>query len=362
MISSDYLSVISEYYDLSDSYTLDQVVLCTEAKKESVAANLAHKLYEKIRDKVDEIDFGTIPKSKGDITKIDGYANLVECIDIIHKLIKEYGQSTESVDHISTAIENIQKRKRIWEKSFALNIETPKITYNTMTLSVVSSVTLLINTCIEYIKNPDNTITTALDKASYIKQREHVLFVSLRDFNASCDKGVVDKVCETAISMNAKSMREAYAIEDTRSVNEGIEGVMDVISDVSRNPAVRALAVALFVLKLKDLIIFLGSCINYGLTYLLKMKQSVSDHFAEQADFLQINAENLKYRENIDDAKKKKIYEKQMAWVNRFRKWSNAFMIKDKKAQNDTKREQENDKNQKYPKDEEEDDDDGGIF
>lgn len=362
MISSDYLSVISEYYDLSDSYTLDHVVLCTEAKKESVAANLAHKLYEKIRDKVDEIDFGTIPKSKGDITKIDGYTNLVECVDIIHKLIKEYGQSTEPVDQISTAIENIQKRKRIWEKSFALNIEIPKITYNTMTLSVVSSVTLLINTCIEYIKNPDNTITTALDKASYIKQREHVMFVSLRDFNASCDKGVVDKLCETAIGMNAKAMREAYAIEDPRSINEGIEGVMNIVGNLSKNTAVRVLAGALLLMKLKDLLIFLGSCIKYSLTYLLKMRQSVSDYFAEQADFLQINAENLKYRENVDEEKKKKIYEKQMAWVNKFRKWSNAFMIKDKKAQNDTKREQEEDRNQKYPKDNEDGNDDGGIF
>ena len=37
--------------------------------------------------KVSDIDFGTIPRSRGDITKIENYSQLMECIDILRGVI-----------------------------------------------------------------------------------------------------------------------------------------------------------------------------------------------------------------------------------------------------------------------------------
>lgn len=371
MIYSGYLNIINEHYDLSDPYTASKVLVNTEAEQKNVITNLVTRLYEKIKQKVDEIDFGTIPKSKGNITKIDGYQNLIECINIIHDLIKEYGESTEPVDQISTAIDNIQTRTRVWEKAFAMNIEIPKMTYNTMVLGVVSSVSLLINTCIEYVKNPNETITTALDKASYIKQREHVLFVSLRDFNLSCHKGDMDKICETSIRMNARAIKEAYEKGyDITNISESDmntfmlnvlreEGViLEDIASTTRN----ILGVITALITLQGAAVYILKGFRRIVWWFMGMNQKVSDYFAEQADFLQINAENLKYRDNMDESTRKKVYARQMKWVERFRKWSNAFMIKDKKAQNETNREEQDDKNQRYPDNQDTNDDDGGIF
>ena len=76
--------------------------------------------------------------------------------------------------------------------------------------------------------------------------------------------------------------------------------------------------------------------------------QDTADFFNVQADFLQINAENIKYREDITDGKKDIIYKRQMKWVDRFRKYANFWMIKDKRSQNETKAYEDAAKRQKY--------------
>lgn len=352
---ADYLKFISECYDLSDPLTRDKVVFCTEAEKQTNVEHYTNKLYGDIKNGVDNIDFGTIPLSKGDITKIDNFDNLVECINTISALIKEYHQPTTQIDVISTAIDNIQKRTRLWEKAFGMNIEFPIIMYNTMTLSVVASVSLLITTCIEYIKNGDGTIKRAFDKASYIKTRDHVLFDSLDKFNLSCAKGICDDMCNQCIKKGLTKVREAYDNGDDLNlypVNE-VFGAITIGS------------IIMLVLNWKlalELIVFV---LRRVVWYYFSFRQNAANYFTIQAEFLQANAENLKYRIEDEDYRKK-VYDKQIKWVDRFKKFANFFMIKDKRAQAEVKKKEEDSKHEKYKdKDDDQndnDDSDGGIF
>lgn len=352
MVYKDYLDIVSENYDLSDSHTFNKVIMCTEAEKESVLVHLTSKLYNDIRNKVDVIDFGSIPQSKGNITKIDNYENLIECVNTITSLIREYNQPTEQIDVVSTAIENIQLRTRVWEKSFALNIELPIIVYNTMVLSIVSSISLMITTCIEYIKNADGTIRTAFDKAAYIKNKDHVLFSSLREFNFACSKGDLDKVIGACVKTNATAVKEAY---ENGTLNEANQHM----GTINNKYIIATISAILLVANLKYIIKFFVYCLRSVVYYFMLLRQNVSDYFTIQADYLQINAENLQYRD-MDDEKREKVKDRQMKYVARFRKWANLFMIKDKKARNDAdKQQKEDNKPSKY---EDEDDDDGGLF
>ena len=117
MISTtEYLSIVNEEYDLSDPYTKKKVLFCNEAQKNSNIEHLTNRLYKHIKEKSAEIDFGSIPRSKGDITKIENYQNLIDCIDIIHRMVVEYGEDTTLIDEISTAVDNIQRRERVFSK------------------------------------------------------------------------------------------------------------------------------------------------------------------------------------------------------------------------------------------------------
>lgn len=339
-----YLNIISEYYDLSNG-SFDDILTESDKEKQSIViSGIASKLYNHIKNDVDKINFGSIPLSKGDITKIDGYNNLVDCLNTLNDLIKEYRQSTDLVDNIYTAIENLKSRVRVMEKAFTMNSEFLIIVYNTTVLSIVSSISLLISTCIEYIKdNKTNDIKTAFDKASYLKSKDHVLFNSLIEFNNMCKKGDIDKIYDLFIKHKVKKIEEA-CLDDNKNK------IVSLNEDSALILAILGLAIIPIFLRLVKLVL------RNTIYWFMAMREDISSYFMLQAEFLENNANNY-IEKRSDDSKAKKIYENQMKWVDRFRKISNAFMIKDKKAQNETEdRTNEDDK----PKNHDEKND--GIF
>lgn len=341
MISRDYHEILSENYHLEPYIIRKKLFVFSETKQQSILENLATNLYKNIVDKVDQIDFGTIPKSKGYIEKIDNYDKLIECLNTLNDLIKSYNQPTTLVDIIYSAIDNLKSRSHIFNQAFNLNIQLPIIIYNTTVIGIVSGITLLINTCVEYIKdNKSESIQIAFDKVSYRKSKDHVLFTSLSTFNDACKNNTIDKTVTCAIKNNLKTVKESYETplnEDIIALGASTFGLV---------PAVIAVALIGVFVGLPIFIKLVLYTIRNIAYYYFNMSQSISDYFAAQAEFLQVNAENLKYREQFKDneAMRKKVYDKQMKWVKRFRDISNKFMIKDIKAQQNTEKQKEEDK------------------
>ena len=167
---NEFDDIVSENMDLSDMQTLNTICSINEADRAAVLTSLTSKLYDNIVDKVDDIDFGSIETSKGDITKIENYERLLECIELMRSIVKEYHQDTDCIDVVADAVTNIRSRTKLWEKCYQMNLELPIITYQTMTMACVSSISLLIATSIEFIKNTDgSTYAIALDKVAFNK-------------------------------------------------------------------------------------------------------------------------------------------------------------------------------------------------
>ena len=381
MISTaEYLSVINEVYDLSDDDLRKQLIFCNEAQKLSNVEHILNNLYNHIISNTTEIDFGTIPKSKGNITKIENFQQLIDCIDNIHKLILEYKDDTVIVDQISTAINNLQQRQRVFEKAFTMNIEFPVFMYNYTALSVVSCTSLLISTCIEYVKNGHGSFDEAFDKAAYIKTKDHVLYKGIVSFNQMCQNKSLDKIMDACIKNNI--VAESAIVCEKFNLAKGV-GKMAIGMGVAKDlvtSATKGSGMAASIINAASkagtfgkIISFIGVGITSVILILMAIKQGIyywkygkmkfSDWLAVQANYLQINAENLKYRDDRKDSDehREKVYKKQMWLVDMFRKAANLFMIKDKKAQKQAQEEDERDRKEK-PNTNQNDSDDGGLF
>ena len=207
MILNEYNQIVNEHFDMTDNYTRRFIASLNESGQEQLIAALSSALYEKIVAKVDDIDFGTIPQSRGDITKVQGFANTEQCIDIIRKLVIQYNQKTDIVDSIITAISNIKERKNLFTKAFAIKADMPIMIYNLMVLAIERSVSLIIVTCIQFVKDPaSSTVKTALDKVSYEKTMDDMLFKQLVTFNSLCKTGTMDQTLNGA--MKSRSVHE----------------------------------------------------------------------------------------------------------------------------------------------------------
>ena len=93
-------------FDISDDKTRLTLLSVNEADQNSVMQALAVKLYSHIVEKVDNIDFGTIPNSRGNIRTIENFAQMNDCIDILTQILQSYRQPTIEVDTVAIAISN----------------------------------------------------------------------------------------------------------------------------------------------------------------------------------------------------------------------------------------------------------------
>ena len=234
MIINECSQIIREHFDMTDNYTRRFIASLNESGQEQLIAALSSALYDKIVAKVDDIDFGTIPQSRGDITKVQGFTNTEQCIDIIRKLVIQYNQKTDIVDAIISAINNIRDRKDLFTKAFAIKADMPIMIYNLMVLAVERSVSLIIATCIQFVKDPtSSTVKTALDKVAYEKSMDDMLFKQLIGFNALCKTGTMDKTLNS--SMKSKSVHEEVDVvgsilgrEEDGEIGDGTNPLADI--------------------------------------------------------------------------------------------------------------------------------------
>jgi len=311
MVSKVYESIISEYFNIFDDNTRHTLLTINEADQNRVLESLTSKLYQSIMDKVDDIDFGSIPSSKGDITQIENYDNLIECIGVIKNILIEYKQDLTPINTILDAISNVQARIDTWRKGFALKLDLPILVYNSVVLAIVSSVSLIIATSIEFIKDAgDAPYTLKFDEVAYVKSKNGLLFDNLKKFNAACRSEELDRALEHVFK---SASRQLTGLDVLTIV--GIVGVVGIITNI--------------IPILRELVFFFYNS-----------KQRVSDYFAIQADLLQMNAEYVKNNpnSNLTATEKKEVARKQSKIAEVFRRIANALAVDNKMSESKAKR------------------------
>ena len=307
------MSAFTEHLDLSDSLTRKAIRCMNEADQHSVLTALTSKLYDNIITKVDDIDYGDIPMSKGDITKLANYEKLRECIELLRGILVEFKQDTTPVDIIAEALANIETRKDLFGRAYKLDVELPIIMYNNTVLTLIDSVSYMIATSIEFMKTPNrDSFQITLDKVAYAKTKHNMLYSNLKKFNKSCKSGDFDKAMEHVLQNRVKKLSEsAAAVMGTfAAIGSAILLILNIIP------------------ILREMVFFF---------YYTRMR--VSDFFDIQADLLQMNAYNVENNSTKDDEQKERIVSKQLKIVELFRKMANKISINSKKAEVDATKE-----------------------
>lgn len=364
-----YADIVYEYFDPSNSTEFRTLMNLNEEQQDRVLANLATKLYDHIVNEITDIDFGDIPTSKGDITRIPNYLDMVDCINIIHDICVRFKQPTTATDTLFKAIQNLKDTKEIWRKSFDIKAGLGMNTYNTLALGIVCSVSLLISSAIEFIKNQEGDFEFLINKVGMQKSLDSVLFKSLKEFNDGCTDGTFMKAI--IIANNSKvniSEAEVVSFDEAAMIDTLVRTAKEFINshgpDFMKNGFNKAKAFASDIAKGKDatmtgagivtgigglivIVAVLLPTIRNAVHWFFSSKQKLSDYFAIQASLLEINANNVKYMNSKSSTEREKIAEKQMKWVSRFREISNKLSVNMSKAEKSAKNKLEQESNQK---------------
>ena len=354
------------YFDESDTRTRSILLSINEADQNMVMQTLAAKFYGYIISKVDKIDFGQIPLSKGDIRRVEKFDQLQECLGILGQILQNYRQPMEDVDTVNIAVQNIIDRTDLFVKAYRLNVEMPIVVYNTMVLSVYSAVSLLISAHIEFIKMGNNAgYKIAVDTASKAHTKNRLLFDNLKHFNNMCSKGDFDKIMDQVMKA-AVAKRESAGVSDAPEPqsNQEAASVLGGLATAAMAPVQGALslaqsagsAIASFASSHPWLVI--GGIIIAGLFFLIQIIRNLiyyfyykrtewSDDCDNMSSLLYMNSMNMQGSLTRDEKTKKEIVGKQNKIADFFKKLGNKLRVSDGAAESQASKEIQRIDNQK---------------
>lgn len=280
----------------------------SEAEEIQISDKLISKLYQTMLDKYSYIDFGEIPNSKGDITKLPQYDTLKDSIEMLEELKLKAGlvQLPELVT-INTAFQHIEHYKTKFVLGFAQEVKMIEVLYNTITASLVASINLMIYTMVDFVKTPGGDFVTALDIQKKSRNMDFLLLRNLENFNENVRKGEIVKFFDTML--NAEKFIGATVATSA----------MVVATLIAVTPVIREL-----------------------IYYMYHMRMNVSEYLDMQAKFLELNASALRYNDDKKTHHKKRtVVGNQERMAKTLRDWAHKFRIKSDTSEKQTKKDVE---------------------
>lgn len=304
----DMKRIFREYLEYDTDRELRRRIMCmTEAEHNKTLMNLTDKLYDQIVSKSNQIDYGEIPGTKGDITKMSNYQSMKDTIALLIQIINEYHQDTRPIQEVSLAIANIESRRDLFERAYRYSIDLGMMVYENAVLACVVGVSHMITTCIEYIKAPKGeTFIMQLDKVAYNKSKDALIYRSLNKFNNMCKSGELDNAINDVIDRKVRKFTGA-------GVAAGIVIAVFLIANLI--PMLREMVFLFY-----------------------HMRVSISDYFDAQSYMLTMNAYNLRHNTIRDDIDVEEVATEQEKVASKFKDIANFFSIRQKKAEVEAER------------------------
>lgn len=320
VMTKEFKQIVSEYMDITDYKTNTRLYNLDEAEQNTVLLSLTNKLYQMIVAKIDDVEKGDIPKSRGDITRLPKYNQLKECAKTLTSIFEQYKEDTAPIKVIENAIDNLEDNSDVFVQSYMAKVDFGIMIYESVTLAVIGSLSYMIACCIEYVKDPKNDgLTIVMDKTGVAKVKEHLLYENLVKFNEACRTNDIENAIRPLIKNRTQNLF-------------GVGGLVLVKGILIAIPVIIAL-----IPLVKDLVY-----------YFFAARQRVSVYFDIQADLLEMNANELKDNPNITtDADRKSVIRKQLQVARTFRQIADKLAVEAKTAENKADKEIKKD-NKKY--------------
>lgn len=294
------------FCDWDDRETLAALRTINESEQRSISYAVAEKLYDNVagKAKLANLDFTEITKTKGDITKLDGFDELNETINILDNAQSKLHLKGKAINVVATAMNNLMAKRSIFKSAFRTGNSILMDTYKFGAMAVIASTSLITISLTDYFIAPDHSASVSINivnKKRLFKQdtREYTLLdqspliINLEKFNNMCETNGLEEV-EKAL---AKVKRSNFG---------GVE--------IAAGAVVAVIVLYNLVDILRELVY-----------YFLFAKASVSEYFYANSVALEINANKIKGT-NKDAA------DTQVSFANSFRHIAEKLKVDDKEA------------------------------
>lgn len=137
------------------SWTTTEFRSLTEEQKQDIAEKTVSKLFKDIKSKAFNLDFSDIEVGKGDVTKINGYANLKNAINFLEKMSTDIKSQDirNAITQITICHKSLIENKKGYTMAFTTGNKLVIYLFDSACLSLIQATTFLITQVIEVVKD-----------------------------------------------------------------------------------------------------------------------------------------------------------------------------------------------------------------
>lgn len=301
-------------------------------------AGLLNKLYKEIQ-KAEQIDFGKIPDSKGDITKYVYYDQMYKCIEVLTDLVED-----KPTDNI-TAMNKLHQILLTAKPDFTFGYRTDNYVIITTYNMMVTMLYEIINVCAvdatEYLRAKlTMEVSTPTAKQMRWVTRNANQFIKMHEngqwsilMKAFKTSGHSMTVASEATTEEDPRVQLAQKLLDTpenisnavKSIGSGIKNALDKVPNWVKIPATVIGAIIALLLVIRAAIYYFMNCMGKLSDRLKNMSVILKANAAAEnnADALEKQKTALKYLDGLSDTidykivKSEKAAEKDMKDANK---------------------------------------------
>lgn len=293
-------------YFLSESVEDDNTIVnLSEDMKFFQFSKVFRRILDSIRNKANLVDFRDIDRSKGDLTRVDGYGTFDRAL----KQLRQVNSRKDSIlQEIVELHDNILRFKTPFKESYAEDSFTGISLYRSSVFTFFYGVSMYLATFVT-VKVPQGGSKPMIIVDGREEINKNFAFQSVRKYNKIYRDGKVQQFFKNGdISKDdgesfIKSIRDSKTLPNTRSSISGqsiLVGGMIVVG----------LSIAIFTII---------NLIRETLFYFYKFRKYLDREFSIAAEYLELNAEL------VDD---KAVRARQLKIAERYRKIAESIRVK----------------------------------
>lgn len=176
----------------------DSVKLSTLSESDglNISDKVVSQLYKFTLEKYHDVDFGSIPKSKGNIVDLPEYKNIIVAIELLRSLEIQSGEGKiEHIDTLEMTLKNIEKFSREFSLAYKMDKALGVMLYEVTTMAIIRCTSYMIGNAILYVKDP----SIKSFKSLFDGKEEDILIRNLKKFNISVQKGDISKMFDNML-------------------------------------------------------------------------------------------------------------------------------------------------------------------
>lgn len=299
-------------YTLKERHDLRDVTL-SEEQKIQVTDKIVSTMYQLTLNRYMGMDFGHIPNTKGNITKLKEYETMKKVLNDIRVLSENRGNTEPTLSHYSEVLNGTMELLEAYNREFTLGFiqesDMVMMMYNTTVTSLICGIDFAITFIVDYLVTPGGTI----DGSQKIKQdansKDFILFKNLELVNKMGRDGTLKKTFNSLLKSND------FIGVSALTTGVGIAAI-SMIGIIGIVPVVREL-----------------------IYFVFNMRMKISDYFKIQAEFLELNVIELRNSNDMPEKKRREIIKKQQDKIKTLNKLADRFELEFKKSQNESSKE-----------------------